>query len=474
MNITRHNCEAAFLDYYEKNLSPVEVAEVLFFLEENADLKEVFESYEVICLEQERISYPDKNAIKKKYSREEIEAILSSDITTTNCEQFFIADAEGILTAFQKKKLNLFLLQYPERKKEAELFLQCRLPAEKITFEGKESLKKELITQENREEYFIRSIENDLNVAEQRALSAFLSRHPEFKHELDLFSKTIVTAEVISFENKSSLKKRDRKPVLVPLFTRRNTYYAAAAAILLLAGVFFILRNNNGPAQQVLADKNSPAKNEAATPSDNMVAPERESNAPVINDQPVTNQAPTSNQSIKAPSEQRATNHMTPATHIKESLASNQPESPKQKINFQPILVDDNDHLMADKEKETPALMEPEVITVQKEELKDNKASTPANVMASAPAKNREDEYQTISSFAKKKIKATLGIQNANPCEAEDELSMWDLAMVAKQGVQRMIGTKAVDVNKACDGTGDKVEYVFTAGNFEISRSTSK
>ena len=69
MNITRHNCESFFLDYYEKNLSPVEVAEVLFFLEENPELKEVFESYEAICLEHEKVNFPDKEALKKNIAR---------------------------------------------------------------------------------------------------------------------------------------------------------------------------------------------------------------------------------------------------------------------------------------------------------------------------------------------------------------------------------------------------------------------
>ena len=46
--------------------------------------------------------------------------------------------------------------------------------------------------------------------------------------------------------------------------------------------------------------------------------------------------------------------------------------------------------------------------------------------------------------------------------------------MAAKNGVQKVMGTKAVDVNKICDGTGDKVEYVFVAGNFAISKSMSK
>ncbi len=66
MKIDKHNCEAVFLDYYEKNLSPMEVAEMLFFLEENPEMKKVFENYEAIVLEHEKINFPDKESIKKK------------------------------------------------------------------------------------------------------------------------------------------------------------------------------------------------------------------------------------------------------------------------------------------------------------------------------------------------------------------------------------------------------------------------
>ena len=125
MNITKHNCESFFLDYYEKNLSPVEVAEVLFFLEENPEMKEIFEAYEAVFLEHEKINFPDKNSLKKKYSSEELDTVLSSEITKANSEQFFVAAAEGILLETQNQKLNAFLSQHPELKKEFDLFQRC-------------------------------------------------------------------------------------------------------------------------------------------------------------------------------------------------------------------------------------------------------------------------------------------------------------------------------------------------------------
>ena len=60
MTIDRHNCEAFFLDYHEGNLSTVQAGEVLLFLEENPDLKNTFEEYENISLEQERIFFEEQ------------------------------------------------------------------------------------------------------------------------------------------------------------------------------------------------------------------------------------------------------------------------------------------------------------------------------------------------------------------------------------------------------------------------------
>jgi hypothetical protein len=46
--------------------------------------------------------------------------------------------------------------------------------------------------------------------------------------------------------------------------------------------------------------------------------------------------------------------------------------------------------------------------------------------------------------------------------------------MAAKNGIQKITGTKIIDVDKKCDDTGNKVEYVFAAGNFEFSKNAAK
>ena len=51
MTINKHNYEAYFLDYHEGNLTPQEVADLLLFVEQHPELKDEFESFENVTLE---------------------------------------------------------------------------------------------------------------------------------------------------------------------------------------------------------------------------------------------------------------------------------------------------------------------------------------------------------------------------------------------------------------------------------------
>jgi hypothetical protein len=454
VTIDRHNCEAFFLDYHEGNLSPVEQGEVLLFLEENPDLKELFEEYENVILQQENILFPGKDVMRKKYSSEGIEELLSSEITATNCEQFFIAFTEGQLSAERISKLNLFLINNSAQQKEFELFKKAKLSTEKISFEQKESLKKSLITKENCEEYFIRSAEKDLNRVEEERLKLFLQKNPEYKKEFELFTKAVLPAEIIVFADKSSLKKKERKPIFVSIFSQRATYYAAAAAILLLVGLFFIFRNENPKQGQILANKINPViKKENASS-------EKKENSQVII------------QNTQENKEQKANNEQHIIVKKNSVSVPQQQIKQEEKKQLQPIIIEDEEKLIAEKENEKPKMIEPIIIAEKKHEEKKTGVINQSQTLASAVKTNsNEDEYQTIGAFARKKVRQVLGIKKSE-CATDDKITVWDLAMAAKDKIQNVIGNK-VDVEKVCDGKGDS-EYVFTAGNFQFSRSAAK
>ncbi len=138
MKITRHNCEAYMLDHHEGRLSPAESAELLAFLEEHADLKELFESFENIALETEEVSFNDKDSLKRSQI---------SDLTSQfSFEELCIADVEGDITYLQKRQLNSWIGSNPRLKKELELYRKTKLVPDHVKFEHKLLLKKQLQT----------------------------------------------------------------------------------------------------------------------------------------------------------------------------------------------------------------------------------------------------------------------------------------------------------------------------------------
>ena len=110
----------------------------------------------------------------------------------------------------------------------------------------------------------------------------------------------------------------------------------------------------------------------------------------------------------------------------------------------------------------------------KEEDSKSEEAAVAQNAGGTAVSASSGDGYMTLGAFIGKKVRQAAGIKNTSPCGEEEKLGWWDLAYVAKQGLQRITGAKSMDMNKSCEGTGEKVEYVFTAGNFEISKSTIK
>lgn len=455
----KHNYEAFFLDYHEGRLSPVQQAEMFLFLEQNPELKEIFEEYEAIHLGRDAMFFPGKGLMKKKYSAEGIEELLSSQISADNCDQFFIAFIEGCLSDDGISKLNSFLTDNPDRQKDFELFKQTKLSEEKISFKEKTELKKSFVTIENCETYFIRSVEKDLNTEEEAHLKLFLEQNPTFKKELELFTKTILSPEQIKFPDKHYLKKKERKQVYIFVFNKRVTYYAAAAAMFLLFGLFFVFRNGSTGEQIFVYDNKHASRIEKIFPKEKEMF-----------------SVPGNFQTTVA-GHGKTYNKNTPPQTTKKSKSSihvRQQEAEKQESKSQPFLTDDMEIIMAEKEMEKSQMMEPEMIAENDQQgKKEESAGTKQFVTSSVNTDQANtDEYQTLGAFARRQIKKWIGIQKTTPCDSEDHLSIWDVVMAVKDKLQDIIGTKAVDVNRNCEDNGEKVEYIFSAGQIEISRKT--
>jgi len=131
MKISKHNYESFFLDYHEGNLSEELKQEVLVFLDSHPELKEEFESFEIISLTEKPVAFPGKDKLKKNFVNE------------YNYKTLFVAYEENDLDAEGKKQVEQFIEVNPGYKPELEILKQTKiLPDYSIRFENKSSLKK--------------------------------------------------------------------------------------------------------------------------------------------------------------------------------------------------------------------------------------------------------------------------------------------------------------------------------------------
>lgn len=120
MKIDITNYEEKFLDYHEGNLTAEEVAELFLFIEKHPNLREEFESFDIISIASEDISvsFPDKQFLKQ-LTTPSIDSI----------QQWLIAEMEGELTLQQRILLSTFIKENPQFEKERILFRNTKLTA---------------------------------------------------------------------------------------------------------------------------------------------------------------------------------------------------------------------------------------------------------------------------------------------------------------------------------------------------------
>ncbi|MCW3083567.1 MAG: hypothetical protein JWP12_933 [Bacteroidetes bacterium] len=432
-------------------------------------------------------------------------------INRNNYEAFFLDYHEGNLAPQQVAELLLFVEQHPELKEEFESFENFSLEdLSNISFGDTSGLKKQ-ITVENKDEYFIRAIENNLNPTEQQLVDQFLKQHPQYKVDFELFQKTKLTADrsvvfadkdilkdiaittdylliasveglltkqessmlnhqlavdaemqqnyalyqqtkvtadqTIVFENKEELKRKERK--VIPLFY----YVAAAAAIILLFGlsVLFNNTNNNTPAVAV-----KPANEPKIKMENNAVSPvntkEKDALAATTNITPAKTAA-AGKQKNTAPN-----NSMAVAVNKKEKTIVAPVETPA------PIIAQSKE------EKQSPAV-DPE-----------NKTNTTAPVTNEQPAiaqvrpqvkPNNDGPFLSLGEIAATKIKQKTMDEDALKNEKKfgklNKFSGWDALQVVAKGVSKLTGKK-VEVKPTYNDEGEVTAYAFNAGKIGFSK----
>jgi len=138
MDINKLNYELYFVDFYEDRLSTEQVAELMVFLEQHADLKAEFEDYSELESIAHDIEFKEKGAFKKI-------VVPTLSINESNAEEFLIANIEGDLSSNEQKELNSFLSSNPIYKSDQKLFNKSKLSGASFVFKNKESLKKSVV-----------------------------------------------------------------------------------------------------------------------------------------------------------------------------------------------------------------------------------------------------------------------------------------------------------------------------------------
>ncbi len=433
------------------------------------------------------------------------------EINKNNYEAFFLDYHEGNLTPTQVADLFLFISQHSELKEEFESFENFSIEDfSSVEFENKSNLKRE-ITLENKEDYFIRAIENKLNTAEKGLLTEYLKEHPQFLTEFELFQKTILpTDDSIVFENKNSLKKSVssekqvnagdemmisaiegllsleetqllNQHVLIDvrlkkefvLFQRTKLsadttivfegkeklkhknekaiplyyYLSAAAAILLLFGLFFLFNNNE--TQPKLAE----------------VATEMEKNTPNSIEKPIK----TANKVEKK---------LEQAIGIAAFVVKK--EKLKKKIKFSknsqataPVEVQNLSITIIDENKE-PLGIDKDLLLIELDNLV--LPTINSEIIAQVEMKKETEkstEFISVRDLAVEKIKEKLMDKNAIVAEKKSgrlkKINGWDIAQVFTSGISRLTG-RDIELKPYYDEEGTVTAYALCAGEFQISR----
>lgn len=126
MEINLNNYEVYLIDYLDNKLNPIEVAELLLFLEKHPDIKEEFEgigSLKVKPSMNDQFLFND--LLIQPFDKD------ADNINTSNFNTYFIAAHEGDLSEKGIKNLNRFIAQNPSYKNDYRLYSLCKVKSNK-------------------------------------------------------------------------------------------------------------------------------------------------------------------------------------------------------------------------------------------------------------------------------------------------------------------------------------------------------
>jgi len=213
------------------------------------------------------------------------------DINRNNYEAFLLDLIEGRLSAEEQQAISDFLLLNPDLKEAMGNGITWTLENSKLTFQGKEGLKKEFpdassqLNESNFDIFSIARLEGDLTREQEEEHDSMLIRDEKLNKAWIEWQKTRLPAESVTFSGKDSLKKKKSTSPRVIWISVMSSAAAVVLAIMLIRIDFKL------PDREIALQEQSPSiqQEENITPSDHPVSPAHEENVPVLlADRPVT------------------------------------------------------------------------------------------------------------------------------------------------------------------------------------------
>jgi hypothetical protein len=359
-------------------------------------------------------------------------------INLNNYEAWFLDYHEGNLCAEDVAELMLFVEKHTELKEVFESFenITLDMPLTEAVFEGKEKMKKPVITLENYEAWFVDASDGTLDETSMQAVNYFLKEHPELETELKACKIIRLKPDLrIVFEGKEKLLKRLKKEErvrIIPFPLPAYRYVAAAASLALILGLWFYNRPETkwGDGNVYGLVENLSLKKVGQESSSHPVKAVKSSG-------------------LQATVKMLAISHShTPV--VRQWNAS----APAEMVEMQ--------------RKAVPMLF---TLNTQPE------TEVPANLVAvgNGVEVGEQDELnkqsQTLKEFASRRLQEAVGIQNQS--NKGRRHPVWDVAKVAARGLNR-VSPGRIKIKEEYNAQGTLVSYAMNSGDLEYSRAVKK
>lgn len=366
------------------------------------------------------------------------------DINRNNYESFFIDYLDGGMPPDQVIKLMSFLKENPDLKTELEEFEEINVKPDKKRFESKTSLKKAFVVNDsNFDNLCIASLEGDLTNEESILFQTWLKQNPLKAREFELYKKTRLIPEKITFDFKSTLKKSSVARIFTP---KVRGYFSAAASIIILITLYLFISkpdNENTIISEIITD---------TTTVETKSQPSQEPQTKLNIEKEIIpyNKSGDSKQ------------------HENKPRSNNIVEKPviAQDLNIGP---DKSNHLIQ------PDTIDLTLNKIQRKEI--NPLPEKSILAALVSIKNLEvventHDNLTLSQMAVKTFKSEI-LKEEKTKINPDKFTLWDIADVGIIGINKIIGWK-MDFDKEYNDDGELIALGFDSNTISLYHTMNK